>query len=206
MAKELFLNSVREGDLDQAVNIVKETSIDIDLTNTVGETGIYISADKGHVTLTQALLEMGANPNLTQNDFVGGRSPLHTTAQNNNIKIAEILLNYGADPNIQDSQGFTPLHICSQKGDVSIAKLLISRGANTDIEDKQGKTAWYWAKENQFTEIQRSLPEKQYNWYEKIQKDEASLYMRKEDPPKKATGTKKKKSKKKKGKKKKKKK
>ncbi len=66
---------------------------------------VHAAAAGGNLTILQALLTAGANPNAQQE---GGFTPLHTAAQNNNQAMTALLLTHGADPNIANDQGQIP--------------------------------------------------------------------------------------------------
>ena len=88
--------------------------------------------------LSEALLEMGASPNLAMND---GTTPLMAAVSNGHSDAAKALVAAGADLNACDSHGRTALHHAISWRDEKSARLLVKKGARFDIPDDTGKTA-----------------------------------------------------------------
>ncbi len=55
------------------------------------------------------VLEAGANPNITWDEFGAGSTPLHEAAFHGHTESVEMLIQYGAKVNVQDQEGKTPL-------------------------------------------------------------------------------------------------
>src|SRR3954453_15861777 len=79
---------------------------DPDGQNTFGVRPIHSASAVGDHASVRALLEAGANPNVTQQ---GGHTPLHTVAHNNDAVLARLLLEHGADTTLTADDGQTPL-------------------------------------------------------------------------------------------------
>ena len=71
--------------------------------------------------MTKLLLEVGANPNLQDEN---GITALHYASERGHAKVTKFLLDSGADPNVQCRQRRTALHWASQKGHVEVSALL----------------------------------------------------------------------------------
>ena len=67
---------------------------------------LHLAAQLGHLSICQALLKAGANPNLI--DDVE-ETALHKACSNGYINIIQALLDLGADPNIKEMCGELPI-------------------------------------------------------------------------------------------------
>ena len=66
--------------------------------------------------MIETLLHYNANPNLCDNDDVGGNTPLHMAVERNMLSVVDLMAKYHADPTIQNHNGFTVLHIAARDG------------------------------------------------------------------------------------------
>lgn len=101
-------------------------------------------------SLVKALLEAGADPNVTILD--SGASPLLWAAMDGDTQVVRLLLQYHANPGVVDSNGVTTLQGASMViGNVSIpdkvkcVSLLLNAGANINAQDNSGGTALMFA-------------------------------------------------------------
>ena len=94
--------------------------------------------DAQSVEAAQALLQAGADPNVTD---AYGVPPLVAAA---NTDIKQLLLDAGADPNLKNRVGMTPLHfLASSVGrwkKVEDLQLLLNAGADPNVQDNNGDT------------------------------------------------------------------
>ena len=92
----------------------------------------------------QALLDVGANPNLRETQSGLGLTPLHTNHYRDHIIM---LANAGANINARNIKGQTPLHYAARFFKSETVLTLLELGAEfaTDID---GKTPWDFAQEN----------------------------------------------------------
>mmetsp|Transcript_19195 Transcript_19195/g.35080 ORF Transcript_19195/g.35080 Transcript_19195/m.35080 type:complete len:457 (-) Transcript_19195:511-1881(-) len=96
----------------------------------LGWSPLYRTVICGHVAASRFLLEMKADPNLSNKL---GETPLHQVADNSQYTLAELLLEFHADPNARQNEGDTPLHHASFRGDVKMVQLLLKSGANPNV-------------------------------------------------------------------------
>ena len=151
-----------------------------------GLTALIFAAREGDLESAKALVEAGANVNLTT---TGGWTPLLTAVNNRNYKLAAYLLEKGANPNLANSNfGWTPLYLATDNrniegGDYPVPKpdmdhlqliqLLLDKGANVNarIRDntlsrtiftmqwffESGATAFNRASQSSDTELMKLL-------------------------------------------------
>ncbi len=101
-------------------------------------TPMIIAAQKGHNEITKALLNAGANPNLT--DF-RNQTPLLWAASKNHPQIIQILLEAKADTEIKESKfGQTALMVASIKNHDESLNILLKGGASPDVFANNGVT------------------------------------------------------------------
>ena len=103
-----------------------------------GRTSLYYAASSRNDTLkekkasseemTKFLLDLGANPNLLNNE---GRGPLHEAALHNDASTVKLLLVHGAVPTTEDQLGYTPVESAIKYKSPDTASILI----NVDIKD-----------------------------------------------------------------------
>lgn len=82
-----------------------------------------------NLTLINALLEHGANPNVADED---GFTPLMSAIRNRRKDIVDLLLQHGADVNAMDDLEYTPLQYAVINNDTLTTKRLIQQGANVN--------------------------------------------------------------------------
>ncbi len=83
----------------------------------------------GHVAEVQALVEAGADVNLT-NDY--GSTPLSFAAFCGHLDVVEYLVDAGADVNVVDNHGETPLHDAAANGHLDVVRYLVEQGVDID--------------------------------------------------------------------------
>jgi hypothetical protein len=102
-----------------------------------GSTSLHYAAFYGESDKLQALLNSGADVNVT-NEF--GETPLHRAVMSENIEVMTILLNSGANINAKKITGMTPLNKAIYFGKTDAAVFLIQHGADISIEDNDGNS------------------------------------------------------------------
>ena len=131
-----------------------------------GYTPLHLSARKGHLEITQALIEKGANVNAKEERDemtplhlsalnghlevtrelikagadvnAGNRPPLNISIEKGYLEIARALIEAGADVNAKNNNGWTPLHSSAWKGQLEVVRDLIKAGADVNAKETRG--------------------------------------------------------------------
>lgn len=101
--------------------------------NELGESPLHVAAWAGHVHMCRALIDAGANVNLT--DCAASlTTPLHLATRAGWRPVVELLCEEGAKVLAQDSHGDTPLHCASRRGDRGMCSMLLDAHAKHEAE------------------------------------------------------------------------
>ena len=111
-----------------------------------------------NITIIEILLRYLAQPNILDNESIGGNTPLHLATELNMKDVVDKFLNCGGDPEIKNQNGFSCLHIAAREGHTDLVKMFVARDVNLDLRDEYGYTASYWAHRHKHTDIVALLP------------------------------------------------
>ena len=115
------------------------------------QTALIIFPDFEDITLLTKLLELGADPNITEID---GNTALNTIAihgkgeHDNRIACLNTIIEKTLDINLSNEEGNTPVHSAIINGNLTIIKSLIDAGACINIKNNRGDTALNTAMES----------------------------------------------------------
>ncbi|XP_015606947.1 uncharacterized protein LOC107273356 isoform X2 [Cephus cinctus] len=129
----------------------------VNIADSFGDAPLHVAARNGSYDMSLMLLQKGANLELANTD---GQFPLHAACASNTKdthELIELFLRYGALINVKDKNDVSPLMIASGQGIINIVRLFLEYGANKMVKDKNGKTAYSYAAENHFDDIQEIL-------------------------------------------------
>lgn len=104
-----------------------------------GFTPLGLAVFFGHADAVNALLEAGADVNLSSRESMKV-APLASASAARRYEIAQILIAHGANVNARAANDFTPLHESAASGKVDFAKLLLDNGADVNAKTTEGKT------------------------------------------------------------------
>jgi ankyrin repeat protein len=130
----LFL-AFRGGALDIAEVLVSHPQLQVDATNTLGETPLMMAALRGHLEWCRRMLDLGAKLERK------GWTPLHYAATGPDSRVVELLLNRGAAIDALAPDRSTPLMMAAIYGSEASVELLLSRGAATGLRNERGQRA-----------------------------------------------------------------
>ena len=115
----------------------------------------------------EALLEAGADPNLT---IAEGQdwTALHAAGFAGRPAVIRLLLEYGADPSaVTTRRGWTPLHALAWSGGrnpadtIKSVKLLLQAGVDPSVRDSRGRTMWAIVLERHGKRLRKMLDARQ---------------------------------------------
>lgn len=116
--------------------LLKNPSINANLSNKSGETPLMIAAIEGELSVVKALvLEKKVDVNKT------GWTPLHYACSSGRLEVAEFLVSNGAMVNALSPSETTPLMMAVSSGNDRLIKYLLDNGADLAIRNQQGFSA-----------------------------------------------------------------
>uniref|UniRef100_A0A672TEL1 Serine/threonine-protein phosphatase 6 regulatory ankyrin repeat subunit A-like n=1 Tax=Sinocyclocheilus grahami TaxID=75366 RepID=A0A672TEL1_SINGR len=126
----------------QALEVLVQSLLDLDVRTAQGHTPLDLAAFKGHVECVDVLINQGAS--ILVKDYTLKRTPIHAAATNGHSECLRLLIG-NADlqsaVDVQDGIGQTPLMLSVLGGHTDCVYSLINKGANVDAKDKWGRTA-----------------------------------------------------------------
>ena len=111
-----------------------------------------------NITIIEILLRYHAQPNLNDNETIGGNTPMHLATELNMKDVVDKFMNCGGDPEIRNQCGFSCLHLAAREGHADLVKLFMVKDVNLELRDEYGYTAAYWAHRHKHAEIVALLP------------------------------------------------
>ncbi|MGL4982723.1 MAG: ankyrin repeat domain-containing protein [Treponemataceae bacterium] len=135
---------------NDAVSLLIERKITVDLKNSNGETALFFATKVNNPSIIQILLDGKADKNAR--DLLGN-TPLHISAVYLAEAAAKTLLENGANIDAQNLVGKTPLSEAARNGIKPMISLFLENGANVNAVDSNGKTALMDAVENRMHDV-----------------------------------------------------
>lgn len=127
-----FVQALREGDDNKAVQLVQVNPNVVDFRDANGETPLIVAVTRRDASWTGYLIKEGADPNVANR---AGDTPLILAARLGFESAVDWLLQYGADVDARNRMGETALIIAVQQRQAPIVKLLLAKGADPDRAD-----------------------------------------------------------------------
>ena len=124
-------------------NSLVELGAVVDSFNNKSFSALKISSKKGHLEVTRALLEAGANPNLVSKK--PGFTALNNAAQFGHLECVQLLIEHGAHTE-SDDMATTPVHSAAYGGHVKVLEYFLKEcNANVNLLNTNGKVPLYQA-------------------------------------------------------------
>ena len=148
-----------DGVVEQAKNILETYDLDVNKTNSKGQTCLWIACFQGHMPVVEFLLSLTDVRPVTESLFKLvsgvvlccnvdkpctelGKTPLYAACEMNRIDVVRYLLEEtGASINMPTKFEESPLHIASFHGHDEIVQLLLASGAAINQCDTKKRTA-----------------------------------------------------------------
>jgi len=130
----------KQGAVNIFTHLLKQ-GYDIEFVDRLGQTPIFIAAQKGHDALACALLDAGAKPIRDYNyrdpeseDWIVLRDQhvIHLAAESGLVALCEKQVSSGTPVDIENPVGLTPLCYAAVQGHAELVSRLLDLGANAD--------------------------------------------------------------------------
>lgn len=138
-----ILAAASSGQIEMLRHLITRYGLDPDTASADGTTAFMIAATLGDELMLDTLIELDANPFLSDND---GQSALHRVARYGKPHIARLLVErYHLNPNAQNKQGHTPFVLSVENDDITMIDTLFELGADPYISNHYGHNAIQYA-------------------------------------------------------------
>ena len=141
-----------KGQTDELRSLVENDRSLVNTHSPEGFTPLGLAAFFGHAEAVQALLDAGADANLTSRESMK-MPPLGSAMAVQRNDIARILIEHGADVNGKAVNDLTALHTAAARGNIEAAKLLLDHGADINAVSTDGKSPLAYAEERNHPEM-----------------------------------------------------
>eukprot|EP00803_Ostreobium_quekettii_P010979 evm.model.scf_1222.2 EVM.evm.TU.scf_1222.2 scf_1222:10854-22054(-) len=126
---EDLLAAASEGDVAEVSRLLA-AGVDVDSTDSRGNTPLVLAAASGHVSVLRVLLEAGADIN---KQGQRGLTALNAAASEGQSTAVRFLLQGGADTELRDDEGRTPLIVAIfNNGNLAMVTAMLEAGAEVD--------------------------------------------------------------------------
>ena len=129
---EQFVSSIRKGEADAALALLKEKPTLVNARDLNGSTALITAIESRNIDWAGYLLQQGADPNLALRN---GDTPLIVASRMGMQDVVGWLLGLGAGVNDSNRSGETALILAVQQRQVPIVRALLDAGADPDHTD-----------------------------------------------------------------------
>src|SRR6266851_3243338 len=144
------------GKVEQVKNLIGQDRALVDTYSPDGFTPVALAAYLGQKSVTEYLIENGANVNAIAKNATGFTAQTGAVA-NNHVEISKILVKRGANVNHRYEGGVSPLMEACLNGSLELVNFLLENGADPTAKTKDEKTPLTFAKEKSHGEVVESL-------------------------------------------------
>jgi predicted nucleic acid-binding OB-fold protein len=145
---KIFLNSVKEGDLQEIKNNIEKYSFDVKVIkdSQYEQNALFYAAlikdDITALNVMKFFVEQGLNPLHT--DKIR-QTALYYAAREGKFLCCKFLIEQGCPLNDKDLYHQTPVYYACREGKISIVELMVNNGSDINLDDKYGQTCIFYA-------------------------------------------------------------
>ncbi|XP_032651074.1 kinase D-interacting substrate of 220 kDa isoform X4 [Chelonoidis abingdonii] len=149
-----LISAAKEGYVDIVAELLN-CNVNLEHRDMGGWTALMWASYKGCTKVAELLLQKGANPNVTGQQY--SIYPIIWAAGRGHSDIVHLLLQHGAKVNCSDKYGTTPLIWAARKGHLECVKYLLQMGADVDQEGANSMTALIVAVKGGYTDSVKEI-------------------------------------------------
>ncbi|KAK7247214.1 hypothetical protein RIF29_42091 [Crotalaria pallida] len=160
MINEQIEGTLSSADFDAEVEEIRSAIVND--VNELGETALFIAADKGHLDVVKELMQYASPEGISSKNYMGF-DPLHIASNHGHLAIVQLLLEH--DPElintISPSNKATPLISAATKGHTDVVDQLLSHDLRQlELSRSNGKNALHLAARQGHADVVKLLLEK----------------------------------------------
>ena len=124
-------------------NLLRDPRVSINDQDALGSTALMFGSYFGYTSVVEALLDAGADPEITDGAEDGGGTPILRAIDSNNISVVRLYLKRNVNRTSKDKYNRTLLHGAAVNGRNTILQLLLEQSHDLDVnaQDLNGRTA-----------------------------------------------------------------
>ena len=132
----MLILAIRDKSTKVTQLLLKDPNIDVDLSNTYGETPLMIASIEGDLPVVKELILQ----NHARVDHIGW-TPMHYACSKGQLEVAQFLVANGAVVDSTSLNGTTPLMMAVQSGNEQLIRFLLDQGADISVRNSMGYSA-----------------------------------------------------------------
>ena len=144
------------GKLERLKSLIEQDSALVETYSPDGFTPVTLAAYLGQKSVTEYLIEKGANVNAIAKNATGFTA-LTGAVANNHVEISKILVKRGANVNHRYEGGVSPLMEACLNGNLELVNFLLENGADSSAKTKDEKSPLTFAKEKNHGKVVEAL-------------------------------------------------
>jgi len=152
---DIFEASV-PGKLERLKNLIEQDRALVETYSPDGFTPVALATYLGQKSVTEYLIEKGANVNAIAKNATGFTA-LTGAVANNHVEISKILVKRGANVNHRYEGGVSPLMEACLNGNLELVNFLLENGADSSAKTKDEKSPLTFAKEKNHGKVVEAL-------------------------------------------------